>query len=77
MLANIKNAKQIRREIDRLEEVADVDHLDAEEKVLPFMPQYINPELHSIFNDKEEKDGGSQNIIQSVTEILVAEGSSL
>ena len=51
--------------------------MEAREKVLPFMPQYINPELHAIFNEKEEQDGGSQNNLQSVTDMLVAEGSSL
>ena len=52
--------------------------MDAKEKVLPFMPQFINPELHAIFNDKDDQDGGSnQSVLQSVTDMLVAEASSL
>ena len=78
MLATIKSGKQVRREIDRLEQLADVDHMDAKEKVLPFMPQFINPELHTIFNEKEELNSDSQSLMmQSVTDILVAEASSV
>ena len=42
------------------------------------MPQFINPELHAIFNDKDDQDDGSnQSVVQSVTDMLVAEASSL
>ena len=51
--------------------------MDASEEVLPFMPQYINTELHAIFNEKEEQEGGSQNTKQSIIDMLVAKGSSL
>jgi len=78
MLASIKNGKQVRKEIDRLELLVGVDHMDAREKVLPFTPQFINPELHTIFNEKEELSSDSQSLMtQSVTDMLVAEASSV
>ncbi len=49
MLTGIKDRREIRREIEQLEQLAGIDHMSASQKILSIKPQFVNKQLTNIF----------------------------
>ena len=52
MLTGIKDRKEIRREIEQLEQTTGIDHMSASQKILSIKPQFVNNQLTNIFGSQ-------------------------